>query len=149
VRRQAGCAVSAVAVLAATVLPWSSTAAAGRNGWETASLALALDEAVHRPLLTLFACVWFVVPLVAAVALVLSSLLPRRSAAVTLRIVGALLGTVVLAVLVGLHQAGWEISLLGPLLALAGGAALVALPGRSRTQPRRRRNGAAATGVLP
>ena len=146
-RRSIGCAVSAVVVLAATVLPWSSTAAAGRNGWETASLALALDEAVHRPLLTVFACTWYAVPLTAALALVLCSLLPRRSAALALRCAGVLLVLVVLAVLVALGQAGLDVSLPGPLLSLLGGAALVALPPRHLDQPRTRRTGAAASGV--
>lgn len=152
-RRQIGCAVSAVVVLAATVLPWSSTAAAGRTGWETAALALALDEAVGRPLLTVFACVWFVVPLAAALALVLSVLLPRRGVAVALRCLGALLVVVVLAVVVtveaGLDRTGWDVSLLGPLLSLVASAALVALPPRSLTPPRPRRRAAASPGVQP
>lgn len=146
-RRQAGSALAAVAVLAATVLPWSSTAAAGRNGWETASLALALDEAVRRPVLTVFACVWFAVPLLAAAALVPASMLPRPWAVVALRSAGALLVLVVLAVLVAVPQAGVDVALSGPLLALAGGAALVALPVPIRYRPRTRRRGAAMTGV--
>lgn len=150
-RRQLGCAVSAVVVLAATVLPWSSTAAAGRNGWETASLALALDEALGRPLLTVFACVWFAVPLAAAAALVLTVLLPRSWAAVALRCLGALLVVLVLAVFLtvvaGLGRTGWDVSLLGPLLSLVASAALVVLPPRSPTPPRPRRRAAASPGV--
>jgi len=148
VRRSIGCAVSAVVVLAATVLPWSSTAAAGRNGWETASLALALDEAMHRPVLTVFASTWYAVPLAAALALVLCALLPRRGAALALRCLGALLVLLVLAVLVALGRAGLGVALPGPLLSLLGGAALLALPPRSRPQPRRRTS-AAASGVQP
>ena len=145
--RHAGSALAAAAVLAATVLPWSSTAAAGRSGWETASLALALDEAVHRPVLTVFACVWFAVPLLAAAALAPATMLPRSWAVVALRSIGALLILVVLAVLVAVPTAGVDVSLFGPLLALAGSAALVALPAPIRSRPRTRRTGAATTGV--
>jgi hypothetical protein len=147
VRHQAGCLLSAAAVLTGTVLPWSSTVAAGRTGWQTASLALALDEAVDRPVLTALACVWFVVPLGAAAALCISVLLPRRPAAVALRALGALLVLVVLTVLAALHLAGMDVALLGPLLALTGAAALVALPDRVTSASPSRRRGAAATGV--
>ena len=139
--------LSAAAVLGATVLPWSSTAAAGRTGWETASLALALDEAVHRPVLTALACVWFAVPLGAATALCASVLLPRRPAVVALRSLGALLVLVVLTALLALRWAGLDVALLGPLLALAGSAALVALPARFRFRSRPRRHGTAPTGA--
>lgn len=145
--RQAGCAIAAAAALAATVLPWSSTAAAGRNGWETASLALALDEAMHQPLLAGLAHVWFAVPLAAALALCACFLLPRRPAVVALRALGALLVLDVLVVLVALQLIGPDVSLLGPLLVLAGGAALVALPARSSAHPRTRRDDAASTGA--
>jgi hypothetical protein len=147
VRRQAGCLISATAVLAATVLPWSSTAAAGRNGWQTASLALALDEAVHQPVLAALAYLWYAVPLAAATALCVSFLLPRRPAVAVLRALGALLVLDVLTVLVALHRIGPDVALLGPLLALAGGVALLTLPAGFRSQSRRRRNGAASTGA--
>ena len=149
-RRQLGCVLSAAAVLAATVLPWSSTAAVGRSGWDTASLALALDEAVHRPILTVLASVWFVVPLAAAAALVLTAVHPRRWAVTALRSLGVLLVLVVLvvaAVLIAVPRWGPHFALLGPCLALAGGVALVALPAPFRRQPRTRQNAAAATGV--
>jgi hypothetical protein len=147
VQRQLGCTASGVAVLASTVLPWSSTAAAGRNGWETASLALALHEAVHQSVLEVFAGVWFAVPLLAATALVVSCALPRTWAAVALRVIGVMLVAAVLAVLFALRQAGWDTSLLGPLSALAGGAALVALAGRVHPQPPTRRTAAGAPGA--
>jgi hypothetical protein len=147
VRRQAGCLISAAAVLASTVLPWSSTTAAGRSGWETASLALALDEAVHEPVLTVLACLWFVVPLAAATALCVSVLLPRRLAGSALRVLGALLTLVVLTTVVALQRTGLDVVPLGPFLALLGALALMALPPRTRTRSRSRRNGAAATGV--
>jgi hypothetical protein len=150
VRRQFGCVLSAAAVLAATVLPWSSTGAVARNGWDTASLALALDEAVHQPVLTALACVWFAVPLSAAAALVMTAVLPRRWAVLALRFLGALLVLVVLvvvAVLVAVPRGGPDFSLLGPSLALVGGVALVALPAPFRSSPRTRRDAAAATGV--
>lgn len=146
-KHRSGCAVSAAAVLAATVLPWSRTAAAGRNGWETASLALALDEAVDRPLLTALACVWFAVPVAAALALVVSSAPPRRGAPAVRRSLGALVVLAVCAVLVAVTWAGLDVALPGPLLALAAAAALTALPAGSTPQPRFRRSGAAATGV--
>lgn len=146
-RRLAGSVAAAAAVLVATLLPWSSTAAAGRSGWQTASLALALDEAVHRPVLTVLACVWFSVPLLAAAALAVATRLPRRWAVVALRSVGALLLVVVPAVLVAVHSAGADISLSGPLLALAGAAALVAVPAPIPDRPRTRRSSAATTGV--
>ncbi|MBM7806962.1 hypothetical protein JOD57_002799 [Geodermatophilus bullaregiensis] len=137
-RRRFGCALSASAVLAATVLPWSSTAAAGRTGWETASLALALGEAVHRPVLTALACAWSAVPLAAAGALVVCVLLPRSGAAAALRGLGALVVLDVLVVLVAVHLAGLHVLVPGPLLALAGGAALAVLPARCPPgQPRR------------
>jgi ABC-type sugar transport system permease subunit len=142
--------VAAVAVLAATLLPWSSTGGQGRNGWDTASLALALDEAVHRPVLIVLACVWFAVPLSAAVALVLAAVLPRRWAALALRAVGALLVLavgVVVAVLVAVPRGGPDFSLLGPCLALGGGAALMALPAPFRPLIRPRQDAPAATGV--
>ena len=149
-RRQLGCVLAAAAVLLATLLPWSSTAGAGRSGWDTASLALALDEAVHRPVLTVLASVWFAVPLTAAVALVLTAVLPRRWAGTALRCLGVLLILLVLlvfAALVAVPRGGPNESLLGPCLALAGGVALVALPAPFRRQPRTRRPSAAATGV--
>jgi hypothetical protein len=149
VPRQLGCALSAAAVLIATLLPWSSTAAVGRSGWDTASLALALDEAVHRPVLTALASVWFVVPLAAAGALVVAVALPRRWAVLALRSLGVLLVLVVLgvvAVLVAVPRGGPDYSLLGPTLALAGGVALAALPAPSRHRSRTRQS-AAATGV--
>jgi hypothetical protein len=149
VRRQLGCVVSAAAVLTATVLPWSSTGAVKRTGWDTASLALAVDEAVHRPVLTAFAVLWFAVPLSAATALVLTAVLPNRGAVLALRSLGALLVLavlVVLAILVAVPRGGPDFSLLGPSLALVGGVALVALPAPFRSSPRRRR-AAAVTGV--
>jgi hypothetical protein len=146
VRRQVGYVLSATAVLAATVLPWSSTGAASRSGWGTASLALAIDEAVHRPVLTVFACAWFAVPLAAAVALVACVRLPRPAAAVALRALGALVVLDVLVLLVSMHQVGLGVLVPGPLLASAGGAALVALPGRTPSQPPKRRNHAAVKG---
>lgn len=148
-RRQGGCVLAAAAVLAATLLPWSSTGGHGRNGWDTASLALALDEAVDRPVLTVLACVWFAVPLSAAGALVLAAALPRRWAALALRALGALLVlavVLVLAVLVAVPRGGPDFSLLGPCLALVGGVALVALPAPFRPLSRPRR-AAAVTGA--
>ncbi|MGY1831656.1 hypothetical protein ACI8AA_14685 [Geodermatophilus sp. SYSU D01180] len=147
VRRQKGCALSALAVLTAAVLPWSSTAAAGRSGWGTASLALALGEALHRPLLTALACVWFTVPLASAGALLACVLLPRRSAVVALHTAGVLVVLVVLTVLIALHVVGLDVVLPGPILALAGGAALVALPARPTPDLLRRRDGAAVKGL--
>jgi hypothetical protein len=137
-------------VLGATLLPWSSTGGDARNGWDTASLALALDEAVHRPVLTVLACVWFAVPLLAAAALVLTAVLPRRWAALGLRALGALLVLVVvlvLAVLVAVPRGGPDFSLLGPSLALVGSAALVALPASFRPVFRPRRNAGAVLGA--
>jgi hypothetical protein len=147
VRRQAGCLLSAAAVLAATVLPWSSTGAASRNGWQTASLALALDEALDLPVLTVLACVWFVVPVAAACALCSSVLLPRHPAAVALRTLGALLVLAALAVLIAVHRAGLDIAPVGPLLATAAGAALVALPAPFRSRWSTRPDAAPVTGV--
>jgi hypothetical protein len=150
VRRQLGCVASAAAVLIATVLPWSSTGAVGRSGWDTASLALALDEVLHQPVLTALACVWFAVPLSAAAALVPTAVLPRRGAVLALRSLGALLVLVVLVVLAALiavPRGGPDFSLLGPALALAGGVALVALPAPFGVPPRPRRDAATATGV--
>jgi hypothetical protein len=150
VRRQLGCVLSAAAVLIATLLPWSSTGAVGRNGWDTASLALALDEVVHQPVLTALASVWFAVPLSAAAALVLTAVLPRRGAVLALRALGALLVLVVLvvlAVLIAVPRGGPDFALLGPGLALAGGVALAALPAPFRKSLRTRRDAAAASGV--
>jgi hypothetical protein len=147
VRRLGGCVVSAVAVLVATVLPWSRTAATGRNGWETASLALALDEAVRRPVLTVLACVWFTVPLAAAAALVGAVLLPRRGTVVAIRTLGVLLVGAVVTVVVAVRTTGMNVALSGPLLALAGGIELVALPVGPRSRSRRRRDRAPSTGV--
>lgn len=146
-RRQAGSLVSAAAALVATALPWSSTAATGRDGWETASLALAIDEAVREPVLTALACIWFAVPLAAAAAFPVSLLLPRRSAGVALRLLGALLVLAVLVVLVALHRLGMDVSPFGPLLALTAGTALAVLPAGDRARPSRRRARAATTGV--
>ena len=148
-RRQFGCVLAAAAVLAATVLPWSSTGPVGRSGWDTASLALALDEAVHRPGLTALASVWFAVPLSAAAALVLTAVLPSRWAVLALRSLGALLVVavvVVLAVLMAVARGGPDLALLGPGVALVGGIALVMLPAPFRSSPRTRHD-AAGTGV--
>jgi hypothetical protein len=139
--------LSAAAALVATALPWSSTAAAGRDGWETASLALAIGEAVREPVLTALACTWFAVPLAAAAAFPVSLLLPWRSAAVALRLLGALLALAVLIVLVALHRSGMDVAPFGPLLALTGGTALAVLPVRDRARPPLRRARAATTGV--
>lgn len=149
-RRQVGCVVSAAAVLIASLLPWSSTGGVGRSGWDTASLALALDEAVHRPVLTALASVWFAVPLLAAVGLVLAVVLPRGWAVLGLRVGGVLLVLAVLVVgaaLVAVPRGGPDVAPLGPCLALAGGVALVALPAPVRRPSRSRQPAAAATGV--
>jgi hypothetical protein len=150
VRRQLGCVLSAAAVLIATLLPWSSTAAIGRSGWDTASLALALDEAVHRPVLTALASVWFAVPLAAALALVFTAVLPRGWAVLGLRVLGVVLvlGVLVVgAVLLAVPRGGPDVDLLGPCLALAGGVALVALPAPFRRRSRPRQPAVAAPGV--
>jgi hypothetical protein len=147
VRRQVGCLVSAVLTLVATVLPWSSTAAATRSGWETASLGFALDEAVDEPFLAGLAQLWLAVPLAAALALCVSILLPRRPAVLAVRALGALILLDVVAVLVALHLTGLDVALVGPLLALAGGVALLTLPAPFRYFSSRRRTGAASTGA--
>ncbi len=121
-------------VLVATVLPWSSTGTGSRNGWDSMTLVLALEEVLHEPLLRALAASWFAVPVLAAVALLLTLLPPARGTAPALRVAGAVLLVAVLAVLAGLFAAGWDVSPWGPLPAVAGGAALLVLPTRIRHQ---------------
>lgn len=134
-RQRAGYVAAGVTVLIATVLPWSSPGEASRNGWDSATFALALDEVLHEPVLRALASAWFAVPVLAAAALALALLPLSPWTAPALRSVGAVQLAVVLAVLAGLLTAGWDASLWGPLLAVAGGAGLVLLPRPSRTQP--------------
>jgi hypothetical protein len=127
-----GCAAAGTAVLVSTVLPWSAAGAAGRGGWDSVSLALAVDEAVHEPVLRAFAVGWFAVPLLGASALLLAALTSLRWAAQALRVTGALLLLVLALLVTGLLAVDWELSIVGPLLAAAGSAALLLLPTRSR-----------------
>jgi hypothetical protein len=136
-RTRGGCIAAGAAVLLATVLPWSSTGGPDRNGWDTASLALALDEALREPLLAAVATAWFAVPVLAALAVLTAVVGHRPWAALALRVAGALVVLVVATISAGIVLAGWALFPLGPSLAVAGGAALLLLAGRlpARTTP--------------
>ena len=148
-RTRGGCIAAGAAVLLATLLPWSSTGGPYRNGWASVSLALALDEALREPVLAAVATAWFAVPVLAALAVLVAVVAHRPWAAPALRVAGVLVVLVVVTVATGIHLARWDLSPLGPSLAVVGGAGLLLLAGRIPVHPSAAPPERTAPGVRP